>query len=255
MYDAHQNSWKQMNNCPAGNVEGMATFAIGNHGYIGGGWNNSNFLNAFWEYDTANDSWTTIANIPVSNGLGGAPESFVIGSKAYICDGWDGGSTHTLSDGYVYDTVTKAWSVFTNMGANGIERYYSVAFAIGNYGYICAGKDSLGTNLKDLWQYNPCSDSTLASINQVTQEFKEIGLFPNPSNGLMYLTYNGKEKKTQTFIITDMTGRVVLLENLELSPDKNVVIDASSLAAGLYLYRITTLDNANLTTGKFVIAK
>jgi len=163
MYDAHQNSWKQLSNCPAGDVEGLSAFTIGNHGYIGGGWNYSNFMSTFWQYDTTKDSWTSIASIPLPNGLGGDAEAFVIGSKAYICVGWTGGISTPLTSGYVYDTVTKGWSTFTNMGINGIERYYSVAFAVGNNGYICAGDNNSGTDINDLWQYYPCSD-TVAPI-------------------------------------------------------------------------------------------
>ncbi len=173
MYDAHQNSWKQMNNCPAGSAEGMATFTIGNHAYIGGGWNNSSDLTSFWEYDSTNDSWSAIAGIPVTNGLGGTARSFVIGSRAYICEGTKGSGAATLSDGYVYDTITKSWSVFANMGANGIERYYAVAFSIGNYGYICSGKDSLGNILNDLWQYYPCADTSTPPVCLLHASFSD----------------------------------------------------------------------------------
>jgi len=199
MYDAHQNTWKQMNACPAGNIEGMSSFAIGNHGYTGGGWNSSAYLTSFWEYDTTNDSWTTTASIPLTNGLGGTPQEFVIGSKAYVCDGWNGGSTHALSDGYVYDTVTKGWSVFTNMGANKIERYYSVAFTIGNYGYICMGKDSLGNTLKDLWQYYPCRDTVtpIAQCDTMQANFTYI----IGSAGQVTSPVNRKEQKLLLHII------------------------------------------------------
>src|SRR5665213_2612829 len=99
-------------------------FAIGNRGYVGGGWNSSNNQTAFWQYDSTNDTWASIAAWPMANGLGGSPQAFVIGSKAYCCNGTSASLT-TIADGYVYDTVTKAWSVFTNMGANGIERAYA----------------------------------------------------------------------------------------------------------------------------------
>ena len=248
VYDANANTWKQLGNTPMGDVEQLVAFSIGNHGYVCGGYNNPNFLSACWEYDTTNDSWSTIASLPVP--ISG--EAFVIGSKAYIPEGEN--SNGTLSDGYVYDTITKSWTTFTNLGANGIERRWSVAFTVGKYGYIATGYDSLGNYLKDLWQYYPCSDSTLTSIDQVTQEPNEIGLFPNPSNGLIHLNYSGTEKKEGRFIITDMTGRIVMSRNVSLSKE-NIAIDASSLTAGLYLYRIETIGNANLSTGKFVITK
>jgi len=159
MYDANANTWKQLNNTPTNDVEQLVAFSIGNHGYVCGGYNNPSFLTGCWEYDTTNDSWTTIANLPepVSG------EAFVIGSKAYIPEGEN--SNGTLKDGYSYDTATKAWTSFTNLGANGIERRWSVAFSIGNYGYIGTGSDSLGNDLNDYWQWVPCNTSCSLDAN------------------------------------------------------------------------------------------
>jgi len=164
MYDAHKNSWTKMNNSPAGNEDGLAAFSIGNHGYIVGGWDGSSTHNGAWEYDSTNDGWTSIANLPVNTAGSGA---FVMGSKAYLCTG---AGASDLRYGYVYDTVTKAWSAFTNMGANGIERIKGVVLTIGNYGYIATGQDSTGKYLNDLWQYNPAADTllTLSTIKALS---------------------------------------------------------------------------------------
>jgi len=158
VYDAHTNAWKQLNNSPAPGIDGMAAFTIGNHGYLGGGGDGSGYT-SFWQYDTTNDSWTPIANYPGYTGIGLDARAFVIGSKAYLCTGGDGGSYLNpipTPVGYEYDTISKAWSEFTNMGANGIERAYSAAFTIGNYGYIGTGVDSVGTYQNTFWQYTPC---------------------------------------------------------------------------------------------------
>src|ERR1019366_6300019 len=99
--------------------------------------------------------WTSIAAFPVSVGLTEAPNGFVIGTKGYVCTGWQNNMTATnvLPTGYAYDTISKAWTAFTNMSANHVERAFSAVFAIGNYGYICSGRDSTGTDVKDLLQY------------------------------------------------------------------------------------------------------
>ena len=41
----------------------------------------------------------------------------------------------------------------------GLKRARSVAFSIGAYGYVCGGVDTTETVLKDLWKYDPTSDS------------------------------------------------------------------------------------------------
>jgi N-acetylneuraminic acid mutarotase len=41
----------------------------------------------------------------------------------------------------------------------GGKRERAVAFSIGDFGYVCAGVDTSETLLKDLWQYDPISDT------------------------------------------------------------------------------------------------
>jgi len=208
VYDAHANTWKQLGNSPTGNTEGAEAFAIGNRGYVGGGWNSSINQTAFWQYDTTSDKWTSIAAWPMANGLGGNPKAFVIGSKAYCCNGTSASLT-TIADGYVYDTVTKAWTVFTNMGANGIERAYAVAFAVGNYGYMGTGYDSTGACKNDFWQYYPCSDTLLTSVRSIVPLPGSVRVFPNPSNGMIHISYTGLPSEISELRIIDMLGRVI----------------------------------------------
>jgi gliding motility-associated-like protein len=149
VYDINTDTWKQLNNSPDGNADGFVVFSIGNHGYLCGGYTNPNFLTTCWQYDTTNDTWTPIASLPVPV----SGEAFVVGSQAYIGDGeYTGG---TWVNGYMYDTVTKAWTIFSNLAASGIQRRWTVSFAIGNFGYISTGYDNYGNSLKDLWQWGP----------------------------------------------------------------------------------------------------
>ena len=242
-----------MSNCPAGNIEGMAAFSIGKNGYRGGGWNNSSSINTFWKYDTTTDTWASIASIPIANGLAGTPRVFVMGSKAYICIGTIGSGTTPMKVGYVYDTNTNAWTEFTNMGMNGIERYYAFAFTIGNYGYIGTGVDSAGTKLKDFWQYYPCADTAL-SVNTITHSGNSVSIYPNPTDGKINLRYNGTEQQHAVFTIMDMTGRVILSQKIALSSLQITTINANTLAEGMYFYRVT-IPGKVLSTGKFVMIK
>lgn len=47
----------------------------------------------------------------------------------------------------------------------GLKRERAVAFAIGDYGYICSGVDSTEVVLNDLWQYNPANDTWTQKAN------------------------------------------------------------------------------------------
>lgn len=252
MYDAHQNTWTQKNNCPQGNIEGMVTFTIGNHGYIGGGWNSTAFLSAFWQYDTTNDSWTSITSIPLSGGIGGVPYTFVIGSKAYVCNGYTGLSEKALSDGYVYDTNTHAWSVFTNMGANGIERYYSVAFTIGNDGYMGTGQDSTTAIHNDFWQFTP---QNTTGVNEVSATNSTISVYPNPSSGKFTLSchFEQSEESLPIIEVYNLLGEKVIAETLRSTQGDNT-IDLSSQPNGIYFYQVT-YSGKLVSSGKIIIAK
>jgi len=252
MYDAHTNTWTQKNNSPAGNVDGMVAFSVGGNGYIGGGWDGSMQHNQFWKYDSTSDAWTSVASIPFANGVSGDPRCFVIGNMAYVCTGTTNIST-TIPVGYSYDPTTNTWTEFTNMGANGIERGYAVAFTIGNYGYIGTGIDSNGTYLNTFWQYYPCSD-TLLGINEVASiDVMGIKIHPNPSNGFITISYNGLTGKKSELQITDITGRNVTMLSL-MGSSGQVTEDESILENGMYFYRVIS-DEKIVSTGKLIISK
>ncbi len=154
VYDAHTNTWTKLNNYPAGDVECVISFAIGNHGYVGDGYWNPSCYKQMYEYDTTSDTWSTIANIPVAYGITENPDTWVIGSKAYVCTGSEC-TSQGLRDGWVYDTVTKAWCSFNHIAATKITRGLAAAFIINNKGYFCTGYDTNNKVLGDFWEYNP----------------------------------------------------------------------------------------------------
>ncbi len=250
VYDAHANTWKALSGSPTTSTDGMVCFAIGNHGYVGGGWNGTSAQTACYEYDSTTDSWTSIVSFPVP--IGGDARTFVLGSKAYVCTGSN--NTNTLSAGYVYDTATKAWAEFTNMGGNGIERGYAAAFTIGNYGYIGAGRDSLGGDLTDFWQYTPCDTGSPTAVNIITEiQNVAVKVYPNPSNGVFYLSYNGLNDKQGQVRIMDMFGRVVKSYDIE-GREGIMKMDESILSNGMYFYQVISSDII-ISTGKFLINK
>ncbi len=130
-------------------------FVIGNKAYIGIGYDGSDRLNDFWEYDPQLNNWTRKADFP------GVPRNGAVGfgtdTKGYIGTGYDG--VNKLKDFWEYDPATDTWVQISGFG--GSARYGAVAFAIGNKGYVGTGYD--GADLKDFWEYDP-------STNQWTQK-------------------------------------------------------------------------------------
>jgi|SRR6185312_2797738 len=248
MYDAHTNAWTAKSNYPGGKIEGMFAFTIGNRAYVGGGFDGTNYISSFWEYDTTNDTWTSAASFPFI--LGGEATGFVLGRKAYVADGWTTLAFH-MPLGYIYDTATKAWSSFTNLGTNGIERYYAMSFRVGNYGYICTGTDSTGgASLNDLWQY---SDNNFLSTNDIqVSANQQINLYPNPANSNVNLVYSSLSNGKNIVTLTDITGRIINTINLQ-GTQGCLTIPVSNLANGMYFYSVLDEQQHPIKAGKLIV--
>lgn len=169
VYDAHQNSWKQLNNFPESNVEGAVAFSIGKHGYAGNGFNNPGCYSTMYEYDTASDTWTKITPIPYAYGISDNSVNCTIGSKGYIFNGGDC-STPGIQTGWVYDTNTKGWCAFTDLGKSKISTAFTTAFVINNHIYMGTGYDTNYHNLGDFLEYTPNSKFTVSDTVSCTAD-------------------------------------------------------------------------------------
>jgi len=237
-YDANADHWKQNTHAfPGGKLEVVCGFAIGNHGYVGCGWDGSSTRKGFWQYDTTSDVWTAIPDLPVAVGLTEVLHGFVIGSKGYVCSGLENVySSSPLSTGYAYDTLTKSWSQFTNMSSNKIEHSYAAIFAIGNDGYMCAGHDSTGAYVNDFWQYHPCQGSGVATtINtNLSTVNGSMSVYPNPTNGLMYIKGGEGVNEKSKLIIFNALGEVVYSNTIQFTGDVISIDLAEILNNGIY---------------------
>ena len=128
-----------------------AAFVIGNRGYMGTGYDGTDRLNDFWEYNADSNYWSQKADFP------GAPRNSAVGfaaaGKGYIGLGHDG--LNRRKDFYSYDPATNTWdSVADFLGS---ARVSALAFGIGDYGYVGTGYD--GNYQKDFYRYDPASNS------------------------------------------------------------------------------------------------
>lgn len=126
-------------------------FSIGTKGYLGTGYDGSERLSDFWEYDPGRNSWTQKADLPgvARNGAIG----FSTETRGYVGTGYDG--KNRLNDFYEYDPGANSWTRKADFG--GSPRYGAVAFALNNKGYVGTGYDV--SYLKDIWEYNPSNDT------------------------------------------------------------------------------------------------
>ncbi len=126
-------------------------FSIGSKGYVGTGYDGSDRLNDFWEYDVEKNTWMQKADFP------GGPRNGAVGfgtdTKGYIGTGYNG--EKKMNDFWEYDPTTNSWTQKPDFA--GSSRYGAIGISIDNKGYIGTGFD--GNYLKDFWEYNPIEET------------------------------------------------------------------------------------------------
>jgi len=94
-------------------------------------------------------------------------------------------------------------------------------------------------------------DNLTASIHENGTKAK-LDLFPNPSNGLVYLQYNSDFKeKTTTISVTNSLGAYVYREITSNNNSFKKTLDLSNLEKGIYFVKVSS--NSNTTIKKLVL--
>jgi N-acetylneuraminic acid mutarotase len=145
-YDPSLDKWTQKNSLGGFKRRNATAFVYNNQAYIltglGGGGTN---VNDFWKYNPVSDSCTAlrkIANISsdsydddYSDIVRNSAVSFVLGNKAYLTLGINGGYTKKT---WEYDFATDAWVRKTPFERS--EREGAVAFTIKGRAFVSTGK-------------------------------------------------------------------------------------------------------------------
>ena len=92
-----------------------------------------------------------------------------------------------------------------------------------------------------------------AGVQEVTKLSDDFKLYPNPNNGSMTLEYKLTSTETATFIIYDVSGRLVKQQTLS-SENKTAIINAFELDAGAYYYDIK-VGESKVKSDKLIIIK
>jgi hypothetical protein len=162
---------------------------------------------------TGQDAATLFVNPAPSVDLG--PDTTVFDPDVYVLDAGAGfGYIYLWSDGSTEQTLT-----VTETGT------YSVTIVDGNG---CESSDEVTVNVEP----NAVKD---ASLNG------RLVLFPNPSSGLVNLAFNDFETGAYKLSVYDVTGRALVLQDLEIqAAAQTVQLDLTALASGTYFVKITS---------------
>lgn len=130
-------------------------FSLDGKGYICGGMDNSsNDLKDLWQYDPGTNSWSQKADMP---GVGRRELSaFTVGNYAYVGHGRNVSADEIFYSFNRYDPSSNTWSAIASCP---VQRFTSTGFSIDSIGYITCGILPGVARYKDLYAYNPRTNS------------------------------------------------------------------------------------------------
>jgi len=136
---------------------GATAFSVNGAGYVGTGFDDTNYLKDMYKYDPNSNTWTQVVSV------GGSKRtyafSFVVGNKAYL-----GGGNNNLvlqQDLWEYDAERDAWTEKLALNddtqpAKTISRQQTVSFVINGLAYLVSG---ISTSIDvQVWEYDPTLD-------------------------------------------------------------------------------------------------
>ncbi len=155
MYNESADSWEPVRDFGGSKREGATAFVVNGKAYAGFGSNNGTPQRNLYVYDPEANTWTKTEALDDEDDVESRTNAvaFVIGDKAYIGMGTQGGSY--FSDIWEYTPASDSWVELAPITDNcGGGRAYSIGFSYNNMGYITTGYGS-GGRLDDFWSFNP----------------------------------------------------------------------------------------------------
>lgn len=109
---------------------------------------------------------------------------------------------------------------------------------------------SAGATTQSVYVNGDCFGSPSTSVKSVSKE-NSISVFPNPSNGIVYVRSNNQTKDLFVTVI-DISGKTIFIDRLASDNEK---VDLSSCPAGIYFAGILDSQMNIVARQKIVIAK
>ncbi len=188
-----------------------------------------------WKENKLSDSYNMVNSIHfVSDMIGfasGAPYAYIPESRTsfFISATEDGGETWET-----YDT--------TGIPLNSI--YYlndSTGFVSGNYSLIMKSDKTIYGLPNDYpWEYT--GDGTY--INKTNTSNDLIKIYPNPTNGILYIESNFQNQDIKEIKLLNTSGQI--LKIMAISGNTDTQIDLSAYTPGIYLIQLMYSDKIQL---------
>ena len=121
-----------------------------------------------------------------------------------------------------------------------------------------AGQIYVATNGRGIWTTGTFFRPYVVGVEEDAKpiEGKNLTLYPNPTNGNVNIIFSGEEGETATLQVMDISGRVVLSENLGKlnAGEVNHRFETNTLNAGVYIVNIQSNSKVKRVT-KLIVTK
>jgi len=112
----------------------------------------------------------------------------------------------------------------------------------------CHPVDTSSTSATNEVANYPCN----VGVNHVAANIPTMNILPNPMNSSAVLSFTADKNASYTMRITDITGQVVSVKEIQAVPGTNTsVIERGRLSTGLYFVSLT--DGVSSVTRKFTV--
>jgi hypothetical protein len=168
--DTQLGNWVQAAAIGAYPRSNSASFVIGDHAYVGMGYNESigglGRLRDFWTF-CVDSGWTRKADFP-----GGArydAVGFNVHGLGYLGTGFN---VYWLNDFYQYDPDQDKWAQTPGTSGNFSKRRGAAVFVYRDQAYIVTGSNS-GGMVRDFWRFDPSQHEPWFQLNNITNTSSE----------------------------------------------------------------------------------
>lgn len=153
-------AWSKIANFPGIARSHAVSFSINGILYVGTGYTDvagtsqkeTAWLNDFYKYDPATNTWTEIDPMPTASGEGVAGcTAFVLGDKAYVGLGYD--RENEYKDFCVFNGTTGTWETELQTGFPGKKVRGAASFVIDGVAYVGAGSSN-GSHAKEFCSFD-----------------------------------------------------------------------------------------------------
>ena len=121
-----------------------------------------------------------------------------------------------------------------------------------------SGQIYVATNGRGVWTNNNYYVASVVSVNEIVKSgtVNNLSLFPNPTNGEVYITFNGYQGESAIINVLDLNGRVVKSDNLGKLNNGEVSFsfETNNLTSGVYIVNVTS-DSGVRRVSKLIVTK